>query len=206
MITESPRPFPIMPPLLHDPWLERWLPSIARYAQQGPILELGCGPGDDTATLAAAGHPVIALDRSPAAVAQTRARVPGAEVHQQDVRAPFPVGPGGASVILASLSLHYFAWPETCDLVARIHQTLAPRGLFLCRVNSTADHHFGARGHPEIAQNYYSVNGEPKRFFDRPTLLKLFTPAWTLLSIEEQLTHKYEQPKALWELALEAKA
>jgi SAM-dependent methyltransferase len=194
-----------MPPITPDPWLTRWQPLIARYAQEGPILELGCGPGDDTCTLAAAGYPIVTLDCSPAAVAQTRARVPDADVHLQDLRAPFPLGLGAASVVLASLSLHYFAWQETLDLVARIHRTLAPRGLFLCRLNSTRDHHFGASGHPEIAENFYSVNGEPKRFFDRATLLRLFTPDWQLLSIEEQLTHKYTQPKAVWELALEAK-
>jgi SAM-dependent methyltransferase len=205
-LSPGSEPTPAMPPRVPDPWLERWLPPIAHYAQQGPILELGCGPGDDTCTLAAAGYPIIALDSSPAAVAQTQARVPGAAVHLQDVRAPFPLGPGEASVVLASLSLHYFAWQETLDLVARIHRTLAPCGLFLCRLNSTRDHHFGASGHPEIAENYYSVNGEPKRFFDHATLLRLFTPDWKMLSIEEQLTHKYEQPKVLWELAIEAKA
>lgn len=197
---------PTTPPISPDPWLDRWLFLIARYAQRGPILELGCGPGDDTCTLAAAGHPIIALDCSPAAVAQTQARVPGAAVHLQDVRAPFPVDRGGTSVVLASLSLHYFEWQETVDLVTRIHQTLAPHGLLLCRLNSTRDHHYGASGHPEIAANYYSVNGEPKRFFDHATLLRLFKSDWKMLSIEEQVTHKYEHPKALWELVLEATA
>lgn len=41
-----------------DPWLERWLPLVAEHSRQKPILELGCGQGDDTITLANAGHRV----------------------------------------------------------------------------------------------------------------------------------------------------
>ena len=186
-----------------DPWLERWLPLIAEHAKQKPILELGCGPGDDTRTLASVGHELIALDLSAECVALARQKVPSAYVFHQDVRAPFPVMPGGAAVVIASLSLHYFEWPETVALIERIRQTLAHPGLFLCRLNSTNDHYYGASGHPLISENYYRVDGEPKRFFDSESVLKLFTSGWRMLSIEEQVTHKYERPKALWEVVLE---
>ncbi len=186
-----------------DPWLERWLPLIAEHAQQKPILELGCGPGDDTCTLTQAGHDVIALDLSAECVAQARRKVPSARVCHQDVRAPFPAMPGGTAVVIASLSLHYFEWPETVALIEKIRRTLAHPGLFLCRLNSTNDHHFGASGHPLISENYYRVNGEPKRFFDRDSVIKLFNSGWRVLSIDEQITDKYAQPKALWEIVLE---
>jgi len=186
-----------------DPWLERWLPLIAEHAKQKPILELGCGPGDDTIALTNAGHDIVALDLSAECVALARRKVPSAHVCQQDVRAPFPVTPGGTAVVIASLSLHYFEWPETVALIERIRQTLAHPGLFLCRLNSTNDHHYGASGHPPISENYYRVDGEPKRFFDHDSVIKLFTSGWRVLSMEEQITHKYEWPKALWELILE---
>lgn len=186
-----------------DPWLERWLPLIAEHSRQKPILELGCGQGDDTSTLANAGHRVVALDLSAECVAQVRQKVPSAHVFQQDVRAPFPEKQCGTSVVIASLSLHYFEWPETLALIGRIQQTLAHPGLFLCRLNSTNDHHYGASGHPLISENYYRVDGEPKRFFDRDSVLKLFTNGWRVLSMEEQVTHKYERPKAVWEVVLE---
>ena len=186
-----------------DPWLERWQPLIASYANQTPILELGCGAGDDTVTLAQAGYDVVALELSAESVAKVKARVPGACVHCQDIRAPLPVSPGGAGVVVASLSLHYFEWEETMDLIERIRQTLNHPGLLLCRLNSTNDHNYGASGHPRISENYYCVNGKPKRFFDRDAVVKLFASGWNLLSMEELITHKYEQPKALWEIALE---
>jgi len=40
--------------LAGDPWLARWLPLLAERAGGRPVLELGCGGGRDTATLAEA--------------------------------------------------------------------------------------------------------------------------------------------------------
>jgi len=182
-----------------DPWLTRWLPLIAEHAAGQPILELGCGGGRDSATLAVAGHTVIGIDLSAAAVARACARVPGGQFHVQDIRAPFPAA-SGLGVILASLSLHYFGWPETLALLARIGGHLRPGGLLLCRLNSTADVNFGATGHPRLADNFYLVDGSPKRFFDRPAVDALFADGWRVLSREEHVVDRYEQPKALWEV------
>lgn len=185
-----------------DPWLARWLPLLARRAGGRPVLELGCGGGRDTATLAEAGHRVIGVELSPAAASRARGRVPSAEIHCQDLRAPFPTT-GPAGVILASLSLHYFGWAETCALVDRVRDALAPEGVLLCRLNSTNDHHFGASGHPEIEKNFYEVDGALKRFFDREAVDRLFARGWRALAIEEKVIDRYDHPKSVWEAVLE---
>lgn len=182
-----------------DPWLDRWLKLIAERAAGRPILELGCGGGRDSSTLAAAGHAVIGNDLSDTAIARVRERVPTGQFHVQDIRAPFPADEG-LGVILASLSLHYFEWSETLDLVARIHRHLRPGGVLLCRLNSTVDVNFGATGHPRIAENYYLVDGSPKRFFDQAAVDALFGDGWRVLSRELHVVDRYEQPKALWEV------
>ena len=184
-----------------DPWLERWLPLIGERASSRPILEIGCGGGRDTEVLAGAGHRVVAIDLSPAAIVRARARVPHAEFHCQDIRAPFPVDAAG--VVLASLSLHYFPWPETETLVGRIRSLLRPAGLLLCRLNSTNDHNFGASGHPQIDDNFYLVDGAPKRFFDRAAVDRLFSSGWRVLGAEERTIDRYERPKSAWEVILE---
>jgi SAM-dependent methyltransferase len=195
----------------HDPWLEPWLPQIRSAAAEAPVLELGCGAGADTVTLRAAGLAVRALDRDAEAVAQAQRRAPGAEVHCQDLEQPWPgeltgavgAAPGPAyGVVLASLSLHYFPWDRTVALVQRVHATLRPGGLFLCRLNSTEDHHFGASGHAEIEPHYYRVQGAPKRFFDEADVDRLFAHGWQVLAKAHRSTPKYGLPKALWELAL----
>lgn len=162
------------------------------------MLELGCGGGRDTATLVEAGHRVVAVEVSADAVARARERVPSAEVHCRDIRAAFPVGDGGAGVAIASLSLHYFPWGETCILAERVRRVLRPQGVLLCRLNSTNDRHFGASGHPEIDKDYYLVEGEPKRFFDRATVDRLFASGWSTLGVEERMIDRYDHPKAVW--------
>jgi SAM-dependent methyltransferase len=188
--------------MLSDPWLQRWLPLAVTHAGEGPVLEIGCGHGDDTAVLAGAGLKVTAFDLSLAAVAVAKLRVPSATITRRDIRDPFPVGPGEAGLVVASLSLHYFGWEESVAIVQRVREVLRPDGLLLCRLNSTEDHHFGASGHPEIEPHFFRVDGEPKRFFDEADVDRLFGAGWRRLSLEHFVTRKYLRPKALWELVL----
>lgn len=189
--------------MLADRWLQCWLPMVLERTGDAPVLEIGCGSGDDTATLVTAGARVVAFDLSASNVAAAQLRVPHAIITCQDLRSPFPDVGGACGVIVASLSLHYFAWQDTVTLVSRIHAALRPGGLLLCRLNSTLDRHHGARGHRAIEPNYYDVRGKPKRFFDRAALTRLFASGWRQLSIQEVTSYKYVLPKVLWELALE---
>ena len=193
-----------------DAWLERWLPLVAERAGTDPVLELGCGTGPDSAVLASAGLRVIGIELSSESVAAARARVPhGVEFHCGDFRAaPFPLPAGDAEgsvgAVVASLSLHYFAWDETVALARRIHDVLRPGGVLLCRLNSVNDLHHGASGPPpEGEDSFYLVDGVPKRFFDRGAVERLFAKGWRMLHLEELTVHRYEQPKVLWEAVLE---
>lgn len=66
-----------------------WCRALAARSG-GPILELGCGSGRVAAPLAADGHRVVGLDRSPAMLQRARARAARAgvelELHESDVR------------------------------------------------------------------------------------------------------------------------
>lgn len=84
-----------------------------------------------------------------------------------------------------------------------MRDVLWPRGVLLCRLNSTGDRHFGASGHPEIAENYFSVDGEPKRFFDRAAVDRLFASGWRTLDCREQVIDRYDLPKSVWEVVME---
>lgn len=192
--------------MLHDPWLYRWLPRAIQHAGDKPVLEIGCGHGDDTVVLARAGLRVVAFDLSRTAAAAARVRVPSASIECRDIRSPFPAAANNVGLVVASLSLHYFPWTETVAIVQRIHEALRPGGLLLCRLNSTEDRNFGAIGHPEIERHFYMVNGEPKRFFDAQSVAALFAEGWKLLSQEHFVTRKYMKSKALWEVALEKDA
>ena len=189
--------------MLHDAWLDAWLPDLkAAAGTTGRVLELGCGHGDDTATLAAADLAVTAIDRSAVAVGGARLRAPSASLHVGDLRAPWPREDEPIGAVVASLSLHYFPWAETEALVRRIHRVLVPGGLLLCRLNSTDDVNFGATGHAEVEPHLHLVDGRPKRFFDRADVERLFRPGWHALGVRARRTGKYGRTKALWEVVL----
>ncbi|RYF80804.1 MAG: class I SAM-dependent methyltransferase [Comamonadaceae bacterium] len=189
--------------MLNDPWLGRWLPLIHERAGTRPVLEIGCGHGDDTATLSGQGLPVIAFDLSRVSVAAARLRAPAARIECRDIRDPFPADAQGLGVVLASLSLHYFGWDETVAIVQRVRQVLRPGGVLLCRLNSTQDRHFGAGQGTQIEENFFEVDGQPKRFFDEATVKRLFATGWHERSLQHMHTRKYLRQKALWEVMLE---
>ena len=186
-----------------DPWLDRWLTLIRARAGERPVLEIGCGYGDDTASLVNAGLRVIGFDLSRASVASTRIRVPSARIERRDVRDPLPEDATDLGVALASLSLHYFAWEETVSIVNRVRLALRLGGVLVCRLNSTEDTNFGADGCEEIEPNYFLVNGQPKRFFDEIAVRRLFADGWNMIALEHVTTDKYQKPKAAWEVILE---
>lgn len=183
-----------------DDWLKRWLPVVAPLARQGVVLELGCGRGEDTALLCEAGLNVCAVDLSESWLELARGRAPKATFHCQDLRDPFPIAQ--TNVVIASLSLHYFDWAQTLQIIGRIQATLTPGGILLCRLNSTRDTHFGARGHEEIEPDFYRVNGQTKRFFNEPAIRAAFD-GWKVRHIEECLSYRYVLPKHVWEVVLE---
>jgi len=186
-----------------DPWLHRWLPLLVARAGGQPVLEIGCGTGEDTATLHRAGLQILAFDLSREAISSARARVPDATIECRDVRESFPAGARNLGVVVASLSLHYFPWVETVAIVSRIRDVLRPDGLLACRLNATDDHNHGASGYPQIEPGLYSVRGQQKRFFDEDSVLALFASGWRRVSVEHQIIHKYILAKAVWEVILE---
>ena len=158
-----------------DPGLDRWLELIKARSGERPVLEIGCGHGDDTASLAKAGLRVIGFDSSRTSVASTKVRVPSARIERRDVRNPLPEDAKDLGVALASLSLHYFAWEETVSIVDRVRLALRLGGVLLCRLNSTEDTNFCADGCEEIEPNYLSLpcittlsalKGQPWQFLD----------------------------------------
>ena len=136
--------------MFSDPWLNRWIPLVVERGSDAPVLEIGCGHGDDTVTLMKAGLNVVAFDLSPISVAAAKLRAPGAAIECRDTRDPFPETAAEIGAVVASLSLHYFPWNQTTTIIRRIWDCLKPGGIFLCRLNSTEDHNFGAGNGTQI--------------------------------------------------------
>jgi ubiquinone/menaquinone biosynthesis C-methylase UbiE len=90
------------------------------------VLELGCGTGQVTARLLAAGADVVAVDALPEMLAGARRRARGASLVQGDV-VEADVG-GGYDRVVLSFVLHSFDAAGRVRLLRRSSHALAPGG------------------------------------------------------------------------------
>jgi ubiquinone/menaquinone biosynthesis C-methylase UbiE len=118
------------------PWdLGRPQAAVVRLAAEGalrgPILDVGCGTGDNALHLASLGHEVLGVDFSPRAVerAREKARERGLLVAFEvaDALALEALGRTFASV-LDSAVFHVFDDPERPRYVASLRRVLPPGG------------------------------------------------------------------------------
>jgi SAM-dependent methyltransferase len=184
----------------NDPWLDKWLDLIKQKSANGLVLELGCGNGWDTVELLSAGCNVIAADISTRNLAECAKSVPQAKLLQLDNGQPFPFADHSLSVIVASLTLHYFTWTVTMQIASELRRCLHMDGILLARFNSTHDYNFGASTtEPPIEPNLYFLGTMTKRFFDEGSV-RAFLQGWDIQFIEENIIQRYKKPKSVWEV------
>ena len=184
----------------YDLWLCKH-EEILEDSRDTPILDLGCGYGNNSLYLAERGFGVVSADIKKDAIENVRRFVPSAQTMQLDMLEGLPFGKETFRVVLADLCLHYFRWDETARLVDEIARVLKEGGCLLCRLNSIRDYNHGAGQGDLIETNYYQINDMKKRFFDRAAIDALFLN-WDVEYICEGRMDRYKKPKMLWELAL----
>ncbi|MFJ6464821.1 class I SAM-dependent methyltransferase [Streptomyces sp. NPDC091387] len=121
-----------------DGWLlpldvERWCAGAdaadlsALHRCEGPVLDIGCGPGRLVAALAARGHRALGIDVSEAAVARTL-RLGGSALHRS-VFEPLPGEGRWGTVLLVDGNIGIGGDPRR--LLHRTAAVLAPGGLLI---------------------------------------------------------------------------
>ena len=182
-----------------DAWLRRWW-DLLHSNRDAPVLDLGCGAGEDALLLSRWGFRVVAVDFSGKALELTGRRAPEAETEHVDLTQGLPFPDAHFGAIVASLSLHYFPWSETLEILEDVQRCLAPGGHLLSRLNSTNDPHYAAAHREEIGPYFYLVDGSPKRLFDREDVVALFRPDWKMVDAVERASGRYGDEKTLWEI------
>jgi len=120
---------------------ESWiLGRVAAYADGGPVVEVGCGPGHVTAFLADAGADATGIDLSPAMVEEARRRFPDGDYQVGDLRQLMrPISAPGWSAVLAWYSLIHLAASELPSALAALTRPLVPGGWLVVALHAGAE-------------------------------------------------------------------
>lgn len=164
----------------------------------GSVLEIGSGMGYDTRYLLDEGCRVTSLDFSWNALQQVARRLTSAQLVNASLPYPLPFCAESFDVVVAGLSLHYFPWQETLNIIQEIGRVLRPRGLLLFRVNSTEDIAHGAGRGQEMEPNLFYHEGRYKRFFTEEMCRKLFDASWHIERLIPWTETRYGSIKPTW--------
>lgn len=184
----------------YDLWLEKY-DGVLKDSKNIPIIDLGCGYGNDTLFLHERGYKVISCDLSMEALKRLDHFIDKPVIRHFDMLAGLPFDNNSAKIVIADLSIHYFPWKETARIVEEIRRVLTNDGYLLCRVNSAKDIQCDAREGVKIEENYYDLGGRKKRYFEMHHLKRLFR-AWDICHIEEYSFERFGSIKVIWEVAI----
>ena len=181
----------------YDDWLDSFKESIDNC--NTPIIDLGCGSGNDTLYLIEKGKEVIPCDIAINAINNIKKNFP--EVKRAecfDMAEEFPFEDNSTDLIISDLAIHYFKEEVTFKVLEEINRVLKPNGVFIFRVNSMKDINHGAGQGNEIEKHLYETeDGRYKRFFDLEDIKKFFNN-WEELYLNEETMGRYGQEKVLW--------
>lgn len=176
-----------------QPWIDR--PSIFAetaveyFPEQGKVLDLGAGQGQDSRFFAERGYEVVSADLEELALQQSRAKTPEdlkpkISIEQVDMRKDLPFKDGQFDIVNANLSLHYFDEATTKRIFAEIHRVLKMGGVLAFLVNSTSDPEYNAGR--QLESDYFQVDKTAKRYFTVESARKFATPAFEPILLDDQ--------------------
>lgn len=185
--------------LFYDNWLELFEKEI--ISSTLPIIDLGCGEGNNVLYLSEKGKNIIPCDYSENAIKNVQKRFPMINALCFDMTKGLPFKTNSSEIIIADLSLHYFNEKTTFEILNEIKRVLIPNGLLLFRVNSIKDTNHGAGQGLEIEHHLYENKGNFKRFFDKEDFNKFFYN-WKTIYLNEEKMERYTKEKIVWRGAM----
>ena len=180
-----------------DDWLDKFSDIIDKCST--PILDLGCGSGNDTLYLINKGKKVISCDQSKNAINNIKKNFP--EVYDTkcfNMLDGMPFNNNSFDIVIADLCLHYFKEKDTIRLLNEIKRVLTEKGNLIFRVNSINDINHGAGEGKEIEHHLYETKDKRlKRFFDEEDI-KYFFKDFDIEYLNEEIMTRYKLEKRLY--------
>lgn len=180
-----------------DDWLDKFLNIIESC--KTPIIDLGCGSGNDTLYLLNKGKEVIPCDLSKNSIDSIKKDFP--EIKDAkcfNMLDGLPFEDSSCELIIADLCLHYFTEADTKKVLKDIQRVLTKNGHLIFRVNSVNDVNHGAGQGLEVEHHLYLTSDNIlKRFFDKSDLL-YFLSDFEIEYLNEETMTRYKLDKKLY--------
>ena len=145
---------------------------LEHVAPDQAVLDVGCGAGEFSAALAAAGAAPIAVDVAREALRRAHERVPGLDARLWVAGEPLPVGDNSVDVVWAGEVIEHVA--DVAPWLSELRRVLRPRGTLLL---STPHHGRGTLLRVALSRRAFAQRFDPRadhlRFFSPATLREL---------------------------------
>ena len=185
----------------YDDWLDSFLDIIEKC--ETPILDLGCGSGNNTLYLINHNKRVIACDLSENAITSIKKNFPEiVDAKYFNMLDGIPYQDNSFDIVIADLSLHYFKKEDTIRLIADLKRILKQDGHIILRVNSINDINHGAGQGLEVEKHLYETDdGRLKRFFDEDDIRSFFKD-FNIEYLNEEVMTRYKLEKRLYKVCV----
>ena len=187
-----------------DDWLVDFDSIISSC--NSPILDLGCGSGNDTLYLINKNKQVISCDQSANAINNIKKNFP--EIYDTkcfNMLDGMPFDNNSFELIIADLCLHYFREKDTFELLKEIKRILINGGHLIFRVNSINDINHGAGKGKEIEHHLYETeDSRLKRFFNEEDI-RYFFKDFEIEYLHEEIMTRYKLEKRLYKCCVSKK-
>jgi SAM-dependent methyltransferase len=145
---------------------------LARVRPGDTVLDLGCGAGEFSAALRAAGAHPIGVDVAAEALRRAAERVPGLDLRRWDAGAPLPLQDACVDVVWAGEVIEHVV--DVAPWLSEIRRVLRPRGTLLL----TTPHHgpltlLRLALSPRRFAEHFEPRSDHVRFFSPRTLRAL---------------------------------
>lgn len=184
----------------YDGWLFDYEKEIENC--NTPIVDLGCGLGNNLFYFAEKEKEVLACDYSKIAIQTIQKDFPNVKTKLFDMTKKFPIEDSFTDIVIADLSIHYFTKEVTKRVIAEIKRILKPNGIFCFRVNSANDINFVSKQN-QMEEDFYWEESEQrsKRVFSEESIREFFG-SWEIEKMQEETMLRYGREKRLWNCAV----
>lgn len=174
-------------PSIFAKWVTKYFPN------NGSLIDLGGGQGQDSRYFCELGFKVTLVDYSDAALyyferktdTETRNKVINIK---HDLSEPFPFQDESYDIVYSHLALHYFDTKTTQQIFDEVHRILKPNGTFTALLNSTTDPEYYEK--KVNRQGLIKIDDMYKRYFNLENIKPFITKFETIVLDNQGETYK----------------